>query len=220
MRVIAGEFKSRRLKTLAGQKTRPTSDRLRETLFNVLGARVAGSVFADCYAGSGAVGIEALSRGAEWVYFLENHRAATRVIEANLKALGIEEGFEILPHDVVAGLRHLQGREVRLDIVFLDPPYRAAEEYERALAFLGGSSALAPDAIVVTEHHPKQLLAERYGTLARFRELRQGNAALSFYSVGWTKRGGRQARPYITEAIHYHRSCSGGACPLPVRENQ
>jgi len=181
MRVIAGEYKSRKLKTLAGLKTRPTSDRLRETIFNVLGARVAGSVFADCYAGSGAVGIEALSRGAEWVYFLENNRAATRVIEANLKSLGIEEGFEILPHDAVAGLRHLEQREVRLDTVFLDPPYRAAEEYERALGFLSASSVLAPDAVVVAEHHPKQPLAERYGNLTRFRELRQGSAVLSFY---------------------------------------
>ena len=184
MRVIAGTFKSRRLKTLAGLKTRPTSDRLRETLFNVLGARMAGSVFADCYAGSGAVGIEALSRGAEWVYFLENHRAATRVIEANLKTLEVEEGFEILPHDAIAGLRHLEQREVRLDIVFLDPPYRAAEEYQRALNFLGASSVLAPNAIVIAEHHPKQPLAEHYGKLTRSRELRQGSAVLSFYSFG------------------------------------
>ncbi|MGH9804250.1 MAG: 16S rRNA (guanine(966)-N(2))-methyltransferase RsmD [Candidatus Acidiferrales bacterium] len=183
MRVIAGEFKSRRLKTLAGLKTRPTSDRLRETLFNVLGARVAGSVFADCYAGSGAVGIEALSRGAEWVYFLENTRAAVRVIEANLKSLEVKGGFEILPHDAVAGLRHLEQREVRLDVVFLDPPYRAAEEYERVLNYLGASSVLAPDAVVIAEHHPKQPLAERYGKLIRTRELRQGNAVLSFFSL-------------------------------------
>jgi 16S rRNA (guanine(966)-N(2))-methyltransferase RsmD len=183
MRVIAGEFKSRRLKTLAGLKTRPTSDRLRETLFNVLGARVAGSVFADGYAGSGAVGIEALSRGAEWVYFLENYRAAVRVIEANLKSLGVEERFEILPHDVVAGLRSLERRGVRLEVVFLDPPYRAGEEYERALNFLGQSAVLGPDALVIAEHHPKQPLAERYGRLARSRALRQGSAVLSFYAL-------------------------------------
>jgi len=182
MRIIAGEYKSRRLKTLAGLKTRPTSDRLRETLFNVLGARVPGSVFADVFAGSGAVGIEAISRGAEWVYFLENNRAAVRVIEANLKSLEIEGGFEILPHDAVAGLRHLEQREVRLDIVFLDPPYRAAEEYERALGSLGQAAVLAPDAIVVAERHPKQPLAEQYGRLARYRELRQGSAVLSFFA--------------------------------------
>ncbi|MGH9863767.1 MAG: 16S rRNA (guanine(966)-N(2))-methyltransferase RsmD [Candidatus Acidiferrales bacterium] len=183
MRVIAGRFKSRRLKTLAGLKTRPTSDRLRETLFNVLGASVAGAVFADCYAGSGAVGIEALSRGAEWVYFLENFRAATRVIEANLTSLEEKDGYEILSREVLSGLRELERRRVRLDVVFLDPPYRAAEEYERALAYIGEAELLHPDAVVIAEHHPKQPLAESYGRLRRGRQLRQGNAALSFYRV-------------------------------------
>lgn len=181
MRVIGGRYKSRRLKTLPGLKTRPTSDRLRETLFNVVGPRVAGAIFADCYAGSGAVGIEALSRGAEWVYFLENFRPATRVIAENLGKLGLTEGFEILALDVVAGLRQLEGRPARLDIVFLDPPYRAAEEYERALGFLGQASLLAPGATVIAEHHPKQSLAEGYGALARVRTLRQGSAVLCFY---------------------------------------
>lgn len=183
MRVIAGRFRSRRLKTLAGQRTRPSSDRLRETLFNVLGPRVAGAVFADCYAGSGAVGIEALSRGAEWVYFLESHRPAVRVLQANLASLGIEEGFEMLPFDVVAGLRRLEQRGLRLDIVFLDPPYQAAEEYERTLGWLGEAKLLAPDARVIAEHHHKRPLAERYSVLARSRILRQGDAVLSFY---WT----------------------------------
>lgn len=182
MRVIAGRYKSRRLKTLAGLKTRPTSDRLRETLFNVLGPSVAGSVFADCYAGSGAVGIEALSRGAEWVYFLENFRSATRIIAENLSKLGVAEGYEILALDVLAGLRQLEGRPARLDIVFLDPPYRAAEEYNRTLGCLGEAALLAPQAIVIAEHHPKQPLADRYGAIARTRALRQGNAVLSFYA--------------------------------------
>lgn len=184
MRVIAGTFKSRRLKTLRGLATRPTSDRLRETLFDVLGAGVAGAIFADCYAGSGAVGIEALSRGAEWVYFLENHRPAVKVIHENLKSLGIETGAEVLPFDVAAGLRHLAERGVRLDIVFLDPPYQAAEEYERTLGLLGAGEFLAPEAWVIAEHHPKRALAERYGTLARTRALRQGDAVLSFYRSG------------------------------------
>lgn len=184
MRVIAGRFKSRRLKTLRGTQTRPTSDRLRETLFDVLGAGVAGAVFADCYAGSGAVGIEALSRGAEWVYFLENHRPATRVIQENLNQLGVEGGCEILPFDVPAGLRRLAERAVRLDIVFLDPPYQAAEEYERALTLLGETPLLAAEAWVIAEHHPKRALAERYGALARTRTLRQGDAVLSFFRIG------------------------------------
>src|SRR3990167_11354025 len=110
MRIIAGRFRSRQLKTLRGAHTRPTSDRLRETLFNVLGAGVAGAVAADCYAGSGAVGLEALSRGAEWVYFLENHRPAVKVIGENLKRLEIETGAEGLAFDVLAGLGELERR--------------------------------------------------------------------------------------------------------------
>lgn len=183
MRVIAGRFKSRRLKTLKGQRTRPTSDRLRETLFNVMGGSVAGAVFADCYAGSGAVGIEALSRGAEWVYFLENFRPATRVIEENLVRLGVKESYEILPLDVLAGLRQLAERTLRLDFVFLDPPYRAAKEYERTLALLGEWALLSADATVIAEHQPKQALAERYGALVRTRTLRQGDAVLTFFRL-------------------------------------
>jgi 16S rRNA (guanine(966)-N(2))-methyltransferase RsmD len=183
MRVIAGQFRSRRLKTLRGVSTRPTSDRLRETLFNVLGPSVAGAVFADCYAGSGAVGIEALSRGAEWVYFLERTRSATRVIQQNLRTLEVGEGYEILSVDVVAGLRRLERRGARLDIVFLDPPYRAAEEYERAFHVLGEGKLLSPDALVIAEHHPKQPLEETYGPLARTRTLRQGSAVLRFYRL-------------------------------------
>ncbi|HXE75907.1 MAG TPA: 16S rRNA (guanine(966)-N(2))-methyltransferase RsmD [Candidatus Xenobia bacterium] len=183
MRIIAGEFKSRRLKTLPGEKTRPTSDRLRETLFNVLGASVQGAVFADCYAGSGAVGLEALSRGAEFVYFLENHRSAVRVIEANLKSLDVEAGFEILHVDVCAGLRSLAQRGVRLDIAFLDPPYKDAEAYARTLALLGESNLLAPGAAVIAEHHRKLALGERHGSLTCTRTLRQGDSILTFYKL-------------------------------------
>jgi len=184
MRIIAGELKSRRLKTLPGPKTRPTSDKLRETLFNVLGPSVQGAVFSDCYAGSGAVGIEALSRGAEFVYFLENHRPAVRVIEQNVKSLGIEEGYEVLALDVSAGLRILDQQGARLDIVFLDPPYKAGDEYGRALTLLGELKLLAPGARVIAEHHPKQPLDARYGALTRTRTLRHGDSALSFFVLG------------------------------------
>lgn len=181
MRIIGGRYRSRQLKTLRGAHTRPTSDRLRETLFNVLGASVAGAVFADAYAGSGAVGLEALSRGAEWVYFLESHRPAVKVIRENLAQLQVETGAEVLPFDALGSLRELEQRGVRLDIVFLDPPYQTAEEYQRALAWLGGAQLLAPDAWVIAEHSRRRALEEGYGALARPRVLRQGDAALSFF---------------------------------------
>ncbi len=181
MRIIAGQFRSRRLKTLAGERTRPTSDRLRETLFNLIGAAVVDSMFADCYAGSGAVGLEALSRGARRAYFFESHRAASKVIRKNLAALKIEEGYEILALDVCAGLKTLEHKSVRLDLVFLDPPYQAAEEYRRALTSLGESSLLAPNALVVAEHDKHHTLAESYGSLQRTRTRTQGDATLAFY---------------------------------------
>ena len=185
VRVIAGRFKSRRLKTLAGQRTRPTSDRLRETLFNVLGPAVEGCVFADCYAGSGAVGIEALSRGAKKAYFLESNPQAVQMICANLKALEIKdkEEAEVFSLAVTNALKKLTHRGVQFDIAFVDPPYDAVEEYTRSLECFGAGSLLAPEAIVVAEHTKRLALAEGYGALARIRALRQGDAVLTFFGV-------------------------------------
>lgn len=183
MRVIAGKFKSRRLKTLAGPHLRPTSDPLREALFNVLGTSVAESTFADGYAGSGAVGIEALSRGAAKVFFLENHRSAAALIRGNLTSLGVFNGFEILPADVVAGLERLAQRGILLDIVFLDPPYAATQELERALAYLGEGKVLVPSAQVIVEHSKRVSLPEEVGRLKQSRTLRQGDSVLSFYRL-------------------------------------
>ncbi|MFQ5816532.1 MAG: 16S rRNA (guanine(966)-N(2))-methyltransferase RsmD [Terriglobia bacterium] len=184
MRVIAGKFKSRKLKTLTGEHLRPTSDPLRETLFNVLGARVVGSLFADGYAGSGAVGIEALSRGAGKVFFLENHRPATAVIRGNLASLGVFNGFEILPTDVVAGLERLRHRGIALNFVFLDPPYAAESEYERALTYLGTGIVLQPAGHAIVEHSKRTALPERVARLVLARTLRQGDSVLSFYWLG------------------------------------
>ncbi|HEY0760581.1 MAG TPA: RsmD family RNA methyltransferase, partial [Acidisarcina sp.] len=149
VRVIAGMYRSRLLTAPAGLSTRPTMDRLRETLFNVLAARVAGSFFGDLFAGSGANGIEALSRGAEEVYFIESAPRAVAAIRANLKTLGIESGFRIEAVTVGAWLRRQAGAAGRsgdertgstgkLDIVFLDPPYEDEEAYAGTLNLLGG----------------------------------------------------------------------------------
>src|SRR5579875_2699515 len=127
MRVIAGEYRSRPLAAPKGLETRPTSDRLRETLFNVLAPRIAGTVFADLYAGSGAVGIEALSRGASEAIFVEHAPPALRTIRANLASLGIRGNYLIESHRVAAGLRRLAQAGTKADIVFLDPPYDSVE---------------------------------------------------------------------------------------------
>ena len=183
--MIAGEFRSRLLEAPRGVATRPTSDRLRETLFNVLGPRVEGSRFVDLYAGSGAVGIEAISRGAEFVWFAEKARPAVAAIRANLSQLKIAGGFALEDRGVGKLLQSLLAKERAAEIVFLDPPYEAAEEYEATLKFLARHHAavLADGAVVVAEHGRKQALEARYSVLERARVLEQGDAALSFYSV-------------------------------------
>jgi 16S rRNA (guanine966-N2)-methyltransferase len=190
MRIIAGTFRSRKLEAPAGLATRPTSDRLRETLFNVLAPRIEGARFLDLYAGSGAVGIEALSRDAASVVFVERAQPALIALRKNLANLGISGGFRIQPVSVGGWLRK-PGQAVELfDIVFLDPPYEAGEEYASTLGLLGGGGLLAEGALVIAEHRSKagrkERLEDRYGCLERTRLLEQGDAALSFFAVSGT----------------------------------
>ena len=186
MRVIAGSLRSRTLEAPPGLATRPTSDRLRETLFNVLAPRIQGANFLDLYAGSGAVGIEALSRGASQVCFVERAPAAQSVLRANLARLKITAGFQIHKVSVGAFLRRPQLNDTQnFDLVFLDPPYDAAQEYAATLGLLGSAATglLAPSAFVIAEHRRKQRLETRFGSLERTRLLEQGDAALSFFAV-------------------------------------
>ena len=181
MRVIAGKFKSRKLEAPAGMQTRPTSDRLRETLFNVVAPMVADSVWLDLFAGSGAVGIEALSRGARSVYFIESASAAVRTIRKNLHTLGINESAEVIERDAAVGLRMLDSQAVACDFVFLDPPYRKMGDYEQVLGFLSQSRLLALQSQVIAEHDKHFDPGNEFGSLRRHRTLRQGDAVLSFY---------------------------------------
>ncbi|HSP67794.1 MAG TPA: 16S rRNA (guanine(966)-N(2))-methyltransferase RsmD [Bryobacteraceae bacterium] len=172
MRVIGGEFRSRVLKSVPGLEVRPTPDRLRESLFNILAPSIAGAVFADLYAGSGAVGIEALSRGASRAIFVEHSRAAVHVLRQNLKSLDLEARAQVLQGRVTAFIGG-----IRADIVFLDPPYDLAAEYETALTKLG----VRPPKLVVVQHSVRLKLGESYGALRQTRVLRQGDNCLSFY---------------------------------------
>ena len=185
MRVIAGQFRSRALRSQRGLDIRPTSDRLREALFNVLCAgnpeALAGSTWIDLYAGTGAVGTEALSRGAAMVYFVESSKAAAELIAANLKSLGIAGGFQIVKAEVGKGLRQLEASGAVADFVFLDPPYRMREEYARTLEALADSKLAGVSSLVIAEHEKKFDPGEEFGRLARYRKLEQGDAGLSFY---------------------------------------
>lgn len=191
MRIIGGLYRSRQLKSPAGLATRPTSDRLRETLFNVLAPRIAGARFLDLYAGSGAVGLEALSRGAAAVTFVERASPALKVLRENLQSLGISPGVSLGVKEharIYAGTAGAFLRSAErggFDIVFLDPPYDAAGEYETTLKLLSESAGkwLAEDAVVIAEHRRKETLAGQYGALNRTRLLEQGDAALSFFAM-------------------------------------
>jgi 16S rRNA (guanine966-N2)-methyltransferase len=185
MRVIAGTLRRRTLEAPAGLATRPTSDRLRETLFNVLASRMEGARFLDLYAGSGAVGIEAASRGAATVVMVERAEPALKVLRLNLEKLGLRSSVRVQAIGVEGFLRRIRPEKspMRFDVVFLDPPYEAAEEYALTLGSLGATETglLAPGAVVIAEHRRKDKLEERYGMLNRTRVLEQGDAALSFF---------------------------------------
>jgi len=183
MRIIAVKYRGRKLKSPPSLATRPTSDRLRETLFNILAPRIEGARFLDLCAGTGAVGIEALSRGASNVTFVDQSRKMCALIEANLEALAIDEDeIEIVTSEASAFLRKfVKKTPPPFDIIFFDPPYAA--DYEPPLNFLGESTAslLSKEGIVIVEHFPKNVLNEEFGQLKRCRVRKQGDSALSFY---------------------------------------
>ena len=187
MRVIAGKYRSRPLRSLRGMDIRPTSDRLRETLFNVLTAgnpaALEGSVWLDLFAGTGAVGIEALSRGARQVCFVESAPAAANAIRQNLKSLNIVSGFKLYREELPHAVRRMERERVAADVVFLDPPYRMKNAYRDTLQWLAESLVVRATSVVIAEHEKQFDPGEEFGSLRRFRKLVQGDAALSFYRM-------------------------------------
>jgi 16S rRNA (guanine(966)-N(2))-methyltransferase RsmD len=184
VRVIAGKYRSRRLKGPGTLRVRPTSDRLRETLFNVLGPTLEDSLFVDLYAGTGAVGIEALSRGAREAIFVEKHAGTARLLRENLDSLKIaDKDVRVMQMDTLAGLKELATRKKMADFIFLDPPYEDEDEYATTLEFLDASHLISPQGLVIAEHDCKFELTDRLNRLERTRLLEQGDAALSFYRL-------------------------------------
>lgn len=187
MRVIAGKYRSRPLRSLRGMDIRPTSDRLRETLFNVLTAgnpaALEGSVCLDLFAGTGAVGIEALSRGAKEVHFVESSKPVAEMIRKNLHSLGVTHSFHLRQEELPRALWRMERERVIADVVFLDPPYRLQAAYADTLRSLAESSLIWPMSVVVAEHEKQFDPGDGFGALRRFRVLVQGSAALSFYRL-------------------------------------
>ncbi|MGD0402793.1 MAG: 16S rRNA (guanine(966)-N(2))-methyltransferase RsmD [Candidatus Acidiferrales bacterium] len=182
MRVIAGKYRTRPLKTPGFLGIRPTSDRLRETLFNILGPYVEDSLFIDLYAGTGAVGIEAISRGAREVFFIDRDPDCISLVRQNLASLDIRTGAEVISANALRGLDKLAARHLIADFIFFDPPYADAG-YSDLLEYLDASHLVAPRGIVIAEHSSKLELPERFDRLERTRLLEQGDAALSFYRL-------------------------------------
>jgi 16S rRNA (guanine(966)-N(2))-methyltransferase RsmD len=178
MRVIAGRYKGRRLKTPTWEGLRPTSDKLRETLFNILAPRVSGARVLDGYAGTGAIGIEALSRGAAHVTFIEKHRRAAALIEENLKACGVEGGYTIRCAEVVAALDALPAADA-FDLILLDPPY----DIENVSAVLNATARrLAGNGLVVLERATRRELDEP-AALQRTRDVKSGDSTLTIFAI-------------------------------------
>lgn len=184
MQITGGKFRRRRLHSLPSERVRPTARRVRETLFAMLAEEISGARFVDLCAGSGAVGIEALSRGAQHVTFVDKSRKMCGLVEANLDLCGVpEDETEVVLAEATEFLRRSIARdnEARWDIAFFDPPY--AIDYLPVLAAFGTGSILAADGLLVVEHHHKNELKDEVGALRRWRILKQGDSCLSFYET-------------------------------------
>lgn len=172
MRVVAGTLRSRKLKSARGTAVRPTPDRLREALFNILAPRIQRSVFLDAYAGTGAVGIEALSRGAKRVVLIERNAQALAAIRENVRSLGIGDRVTI----VRGSAANLLGN-YHVDIAFLDPPYEQTHAYQESLMALSAAGCK----LAIAQHATRFALEHTYGALRRTRTVKQGDNSLSFY---------------------------------------
>lgn len=181
MRVIGGSHKGRRLRTVQGLEVRPTSDRLRETLFNIIAPSICGARFLDICAGSGAVGIEALSRGAGHVTFIDRWRRASEATASNLAALGITEGFDLINRDAQSALKRLAEANEQFDIVFFDPPY-ASGIYPHVMSQITELPLVASGGIIVVEHRAKTPPGETFGNFRVYRQVKQGESGLAFYA--------------------------------------
>ncbi len=182
MRIISGELRGRRLRGPRGLEVRPTSDRLKQTLFDILGARVRDSVFLDGFAGTGSIGLEAISRGAREVVFIDSAADAARLIRQNLAECRVQSGYRILQRDIFTVLRELGRQGFKPAVVFFDPPYNW-EPYRDLLGLVFGTGLVGRDGVAVVEHHAKSAVPEHVAGGSRVRTVVQGDKCLSFYGL-------------------------------------
>jgi 16S rRNA (guanine966-N2)-methyltransferase len=186
VRIIGGIYRGRKIKTVSGLEVRPTSDRLRETLFNILTPRIQNSRFLDLCAGSGAIAIEALSRGANQATLIDHSRGACKVIQENLRTLGISDEARLISRDVIIAIKQLETEACEFDIIFFDPPY-ASPVYAKVMNQLAASPIIHSDSIIIVEHRVKTPPEREYGKLRIYRQLKQGDSALAFYAVAGSR---------------------------------
>jgi 16S rRNA (guanine(966)-N(2))-methyltransferase RsmD len=186
MRVISGKAKGRKLKVPRldrGRRVRPLTDQVKEALFNILGPKVPESYFLDLFAGTGAVGIEALSRGAKLAIFVELDRKVIGTIRENLELTGLFDSAEIYSLDVLRAIKALDKKGSKFDIVFIGAPY-GSPVLEQALELLSTTGLINMGGVVVAEHRNKHEIAEAFNELKKFRDARYGDTVLSFYKIG------------------------------------
>lgn len=182
MRVISGEFRGRNLEQLVGMEIRPTSDRVKESLFNILGTRLIDCAFLDLFAGTGGIGIEAYSRGASRVVFIDESAKSIKILKSNLDKLGISEKVEVHNTDYLNAINKLAYDNKKFDIIFIDPPYLKGYE-QNALTQISECKMLADEGIIIVEHDLKDKMPESTGKLKLTRQNKYGNTMLSFYGL-------------------------------------
>jgi len=181
MRIVAGTYRSRLIQMPKGVKIRPTQDRVREAIFNILGARLVGAKFLDLFSGSGAFGIEALSRGAREAVFIDNNPSCISTIKKNLISLHIEDNFKVIHKDALKAIKDLNRAKDRFDIVFLDPPYYKSLS-EKSLIAIDKCDIIHHSSFVIAEHFKKDALPESLVNLKLVRQSKYGDTAVSFYN--------------------------------------
>lgn len=182
MRVIAGELKGRRLSSIDTDLIRPTSDRVKEALFSILGDLVIDCNFLDLFAGSGSVGIEAYSRGAKEVVFVDSHLSSIKILKKNLEKVGILNDTEVIHDDFAAAIEILSRRGRKFDIIFIDPPYGQGLSIEAARKIIK-NNLLSKSGVIIIEHGAKEIIPEEIDILEKFKEKKYGNIFLSLYAI-------------------------------------
>lgn len=178
MRVISGKYKGRKLEAPEGMGVRPTTDKVREAIFDIIMNEVYGSVFCDLFAGSGAMGIEALSRGASFCYFCDSDRDSLRLVRTNISYVGAKEKSRVIAGDYKKALRRI---DRKVDIFFIDPPYQAGL-YESCLSQIEILDLLSDDGIIIAEHDTRQEMPEDYGVFTKIKDRRYGRIGISIYT--------------------------------------